>query len=800
MKKLITLLFTAVFAIAMSAPQIANAQIGCPAPNGLSSSNIGLFSAELDWNTSILVSTSILEIRPVGFQTWIPIPVQQPPFTVPALLCGTDYEWRVQAICALGPILIPSPFSSIQTFTTLSCNNLCPVPTNLSASNITENTVDLSWDIAPQFLNDFNLRYRVAGSLAWTNVDNINEPYSLSGLQCGTDYEWEVQTICPNPFGNPLLGPWSPASTFSTSACPVICDVPTNLNSGNIAAYGADLMWTNANAPGATYQLRYRMLGSAAWTLISNVSSPYSVSGLTCNTAFEWQVRTQCLDAGIIIYSSWSLLNNFTTGACPTACPVPTNLTASNLGLQSADLGWVATATPPTTYQLRYRALGTTAWILVNTPASPYQLTGLGCKTTYEWQVRTNCTSIPLNSAWSGIHVFATLDCNAFCPGPIGITTSNVTLNSAQFSWNVVAPGTVAFQLRHRELGTINWNFVNNATSPFAVSNLTCGTDYEWQIRTVCGDGGNVPYFYSPWSSLQNFATLDCAASCPDPTALSTTNIALYSASLNWSLNTPAAVGFDIRYRLAGTVAWTQVNNVTSPHQISALTCSTPYEWEVRTVCGNAVSNDPYSPWSATQSFSTLTCTFSCPSPNGLSATNITDQSADLSWVATAPGLPGYQLRYRVIGSGSWTFFSSAANPFAATGLTCNSDYQWQVRTICGTPGVGAYSAWSSLGNFTTASCRTYPAVNHTSEGAKVTVYPNPANQMLNLSYVSEGSSAATVEIRDIFGKLVHQFDAFVNDGLMETAIETGNLVNGMYLLTVKDAGQSTTTRFVIQR
>jgi hypothetical protein len=791
---------------AMSLPATSFAQLGCPAPNGLTSSNITLFTADLDWNTSMFSSGFIVEIRPAGTNFWIPVPVQQPPFTMPALLCGTDYEWRVTAICTIGPLVFPSNPSAVQTFTTQSCSGLCPPPTATTSTNVTETTADLSWTSPfPPLLTDFNLRYRESGAVTWTDVPGLGTSYQLMGLTCNTTYEWEVQTICPNPFGNPLLGPWTATETFTTSSCPPpptpVCDPPTALASSSISLYSASITWTNAAAPGATYQLRYRIAGTANWTLLTNVSSPYSLMGLTCNTNIEWQLRTECPTTPVM-YSSWSLIQSFTTAGCATPCPAPVNLTASGIDLQSANLSWTATATPPVVYQLRYRLLGTSAWTLVNNVTSPYQVTGLDCKSDYEWQVRTNCniSGSNVNSAWTNIATFATLDCNSYCPGPIAISTTNITLTGAVFNWNVQAPLPVTFQMRYRLVSAPSWTLINNAVSPYSVTSLSCGSDYVWQVRTVCGASSGLPAFYSPWSTLQFYSTLACNASCPEPVSMSTSNIGLYSASLNWSLNVPASVGFDIRYRLAGTVVWTQVNNVTSPYTVSMLTCNTNYEWEVRTVCGNNVSTDPFSPWTATQTFTTNACTFACQSPIGLSATNITDQSADLNWIVTQPGPVGYQLRYRRMGTAAWTFFSSATNPFNATGLNCGSDYQWQVRTNCSTPGNTSYSAWSSLSNFTTSSCRTTQSTFENENTSSLTLFPNPADQQINLVYILDGAFEATIEVRDMMGRLVHQESSAVDSGRMEKVLETENWINGLYMVTISSGNQVKTSRLVIQR
>jgi len=803
---------TALLAVLLAFPAKVNAQ--CPVPTGMSTSNIDLFSAVLDWNTTIFADNSLLEIRPVGTPIWIPVIVQQTPFTVPGLLCGTDYEWRVSAICQLGPIILPSNPSAIQTFTTLGCNNLCPSPTALTSTNVMETSAELSWTPAFPFLTDYNLRYRIVGTSAWTDVLNVSTPYMVSGLACNTDYEWQAQTLCPNPFGNPIPGAWSATEAFSTNSC-LPCVTPAGLISSNISLYGAVLSWTSSPLPATSYQMRYRVAGTPSWTVINNASSPYQLGSLTCNTAYQWQVRTVCSTSlgSASNFSSWSSTQAFSTLTCATGCPAPVGLTVSGISMQSVVLSWTATAPPPVTFQLRYRESGTTSWTLLSNLTSPHTLGNLNCKLSYDWQVRTACVGLGTPySSWSPIATFATLDCDAFCPGPFGFTTTNVTLNSALFSWSIQAPLAVTFQVRYRVFGTTAWTFINNVPGlSYQALNLICDTDYEWQVRTNCNGIGNLTY--SPWSVKQFFATIDCAAPCPDASALSTTGISLYSASLNWSLLTPAPVGFDVRYRLTGAANWIQVNNVTSPYQVNGLTCSSDYEWEVRTVCGNSVSNDPFSSWSATQNFSTSTCTFSCPAPSGLMATNVTETGAELSWLQTAPGSVTYQFRYRETGTTPWVplLNNTPLNQVQVNNLNCNTGYQWQVRTVCGVPGSITYSAWSGLRTFTTLSCPSAIIPGATGSDAEVrnsftpgqlnlTLYPNPASNVVTVSFVTAESGWATVEVRDVVGKLVYSNIENITSGVNQSVLDITSLNQGWYMVNVSTAKEITSGKLLISK
>ena len=67
-------------------------------------------------------------------------------------------------------------------------------PVNLTSSNVTSNSVELSW--TDNGCNTFyKLRYREAGG-NWqpsnSGISNVTSPYSLNNLNPNTTYEWTV--------------------------------------------------------------------------------------------------------------------------------------------------------------------------------------------------------------------------------------------------------------------------------------------------------------------------------------------------------------------------------------------------------------------------------------------------------------------------------------------------------------------------------------------------------------------------------------------------------------------------------
>lgn len=86
-------------------------------------------------------------------------------------------------------------------------------------------------------------------------------------------------------------------------------------------------------------------------------------------------------------------------------CTIPSGLSSSSIGNTSATLSWGATS-GVNSYNVRYRAQGTTAWTSTTTSGTSATASGLAQGTAYEFQVQGVCSDG--NSAYSGSANFTT--------------------------------------------------------------------------------------------------------------------------------------------------------------------------------------------------------------------------------------------------------------------------------------------------------------------------------------------------------------------------------------------------------
>ncbi|KGL62071.1 immunoglobulin-like domain-containing protein [Polaribacter sp. Hel1_85] len=94
------------------------------------------------------------------------------------------------------------------TGTPVVCN--ATVPTNVSATNVSDTEATISWDAVPAATYD--VRYRVSGTTSWTTNAVTGSSTVLSGLSLTTSYEVQVRSKCTS--GNSA---YSSTANFTTT-------------------------------------------------------------------------------------------------------------------------------------------------------------------------------------------------------------------------------------------------------------------------------------------------------------------------------------------------------------------------------------------------------------------------------------------------------------------------------------------------------------------------------------------------------------------------------------------------------
>ena len=231
-------------------------------------------------------------------------------------------------------------------------------------------------------------------SYSWSN----NSPYgSIAAGLCPGQY---FVTVTDASGCTAVAGAYVDCITLPPPPPPPACQAPTNFTVTNVTSSSATLHWDAV--PGAYgYKIRRRPIGTTTWgnTGVLAPAHQKTIGNLQSNTAYEWQIETLC-NADQTDVSVWvSTTPNFTTAPY---CAMPTGLYADNITSTSARVHW-SPVPNATSYRIRYRIHGTTAWSNASASASATQKTILNLVpgATYDWQLRARCAGSNDVSAFS---------------------------------------------------------------------------------------------------------------------------------------------------------------------------------------------------------------------------------------------------------------------------------------------------------------------------------------------------------------------------------------------------------------
>jgi hypothetical protein len=184
--------------------------------------------------------------------------------------------------------------------------------------------------------------------------------------------------------------------------------------------------------------------------------------------------------------------------------------------------------------------------------------------------------------------------------------------------------------------------------------------------------------------------------SCGTVTGLTSSSVGSTTATVSWTA-VSGATSYSLQYRAVGSATWTSVTTSATSTNLTGLTVSTAYEFQVTSSCSGTLGTV------STLANFTTTAAAACGTPASLASSSITSSSATVSWGAVT-GASSYLVQYRVSTSTTWTNSVTVTTASATlTGLTASTTYQYQVTATCsGTAGTA-----SSIGTFTTSAAST---------------------------------------------------------------------------------------------
>lgn len=553
----------------------------------------------------------------------------------------------------------------------------CAKPTGITSTVLGSTSATISWN-ANTGIMYYNFRYRIKGTTTWTNDSTITNSKTIIGLTPTTIYEYQVQTRCTSG----LLSTFSAKLNFTTAVA-VSCGTTSGLTASSVTTSGVTLSWT-AVTGAVSYSIQYRPNSSTTWSSATSTTNSKSITGLNSGTTYQYQVSTVC-SSGTSAYSTTA---TFTTNAASVNCGIPdvAYFGTINKTSSSATVYWTSIA-GAVSYKVQYRVNNSgSAWTQLTTTIDTANLSGLAASTQYEFQVQSVCSGG--TSAFSSSGIFTTTAFSCSIPSSASFISTGITTTSATIGWTAVSSAT-GYNIQYRVNGSgSTWNATSATTNSKLISGLSAGTTYEFQVQTICS-GGN-----SSFSSSGIFTT-SVAVSCglPDVNYFTSTNKTAVSATVGWNA-VSGATGYNVQYRVRNTGTWSTVSTSTVSANLTSLSASTNYEFQVQTICSGGVGA-----FSASGIFSTIAATTTCGVPTGMSASGITTSGATLGWTSVT-GATSYTVQYRKSGTTSWTTVTTTSASKSVSGLLAATAYEFQVQTICSS----GSSAFTASTGFTTLS------------------------------------------------------------------------------------------------
>ena len=596
----------------------------------------------------------------------------------------------------------------------------CITPQYVTIDQITYNSATLSWNASESETN-FEVLYGETGFAIDTvfPISVLDNPFTLTGLQPETTYDFYVRTVCSNG----EYSAYSQVITFTTACSPQSIPYYNSFDDGATGTSAFPDCWTKVGA-GTCYIHATNKFNGVGGLYFYTTSSNYVYAVLP-----EFNVDINQLQV--------NFFGKFT------------NTT------YYVDLGVMTDPTDTSTFELVSRIEPrTTVWNSFSIPLNNYQGTGRYIA------IRSQSTTSNYLQMDNLVVDYAPI-----CVKPTQVACDNITLTTAELSWNSgnvgssweIAYGPEGFNPNVQTTGS---NVVTATSTLYTLTNLLPGTMYDVYVRTMCGgDDGN-----SEWSTVYTFAT-ECEEISQLPytetfedygdgyqaypvcwdkiRSFTTTNnypyiigtqnstpngensLYFYSSANNYSIATTPAISSSLpintlmatfKLRKASAAYEIVVGVMSNPNDrttfvaIDTLSPSAINTWEEFEVYfNNYTGTAQYIAFLSERESSTnymflddfrLDILPSCIRPIDLTVSNITQTSATLSWTERN-NATSWNIEYGPIGfeQGQGTVVSGVTNPYTLTGLTSSTMYDVYVQSACSTADM---SDWSEVMTFAT--------------------------------------------------------------------------------------------------
>lgn len=355
------------------------------------------------------------------------------------------------------------------------------------------------------------------------------------------------------------------------------------------------------------------------------------------------------------------------------------------------------------------------------------------------------------------------------CAPPSGLNVTNVKSTSADLAWASSTGTGYEYSLT---MSPTPGTPTATTTNSVSVSSLMPATLYYLNVRKTCGTSDK-----SCWT-MTSFTTLP---PCTVPANFTINNLTPTSVDFSWD---PVVTAINYDYvvdQQSGTPSATGATNTLNNTGAAApLIEGETYYVHIRTNCSGEQTD-----WS----LDSFTTPIPCRAP--VVHNEYIDVDQAVAYWDDVPTATAYE--YAITKSATPPSLGTKIEKKSVlmTALLDGVTYYFHVRSQCMSQGIEGLSPW------TTSSFKTFPLGVNTinGEGLGMEVYPNPAQNILNLKMLGALQTHATVSLTDISGRVLKQLPLDKN----EMTIDISNIAPGIYQLHYKDDVNSKTIKVVKQ-
>ena len=557
----------------------------------------------------------------------------------------------------------------------------CIAPRQVFATDASTSSITVDWnDITPAM--EWQVEYGplgyTRGSADGTALTVFSHPIVITGLDTLTSYDFYIRPVCT--VGDTAR--WFYPTTLSTGIC----------DNGNSCAIGS------ASSSGTAYQAPvnnlYRYTLSEVIVDSAELGGPMDIQyiGYYYHHTSAMTKKTNCT-----IYFQPTAKSTFSSNTDIVALDTTTAVRVFT-GSLNCTQGWNF-FTLDSVYH--YDGNGN-LMVVVDDNSNDYDASAYvfksepctGNKTIHYYSDSNNPDPFTIDGTYTGNKAMASwrpvmqlISCSsASCYQP-AITSVTKDYRSAAIVWS--GNGT-NYEVSIKATTAPAWPDSNIAVAgnTYTFSGLMPATSYMFRVRQDCTADS---LGYSDWTA-DVFVT--DSLPCLPPQGLHTTDLTNATATFDWTtLGNETAWDIHV-WTFGGIDSIYRVN--TRPATVGGFIAGVTYYAAIRALCGVDFFEGE---WSDTTLFTTAIC----PNVTNVSAGNVTASSALIVWDDDTMA-ESWIVEYGYAGfdQGSGTIVPCTANSFNATGLECETSYDFYVRAVCGTDWTS--ENWARV-SFTTNEC-----------------------------------------------------------------------------------------------